>query len=265
MGASYSLVLCFCIYYHTMKYYLLLSMLCTLTYFIDGLEDGCVDIVEYTPLNYHPVMRDFCTFRCKKVCEKKSKELCQSVPVTSCEVEGYKDCQSVPIEEKVRDDISVSTVFVPQECIDGTPGIIKETKLIPQCKNETKKKCDSKYFYTDYTGRNYTLKDVNCKNVTWEHCDLKEVEIEEKVPTFDCFPGKEIAYEALVHQEKTIKTYKTHCKAKAVPVCTTRQEEQCLEVEWQHCQDQVVETCNSFRFMMPYQDQDHTVTCPLKP
>jgi len=223
-----------------------------------------VDIVEFTPLNYRTVPRDFCTFKCKKVCEKKSEKLCQSVPVTSCDVEGYKDCQSVPIKEKLRDDFTVSTVFVPQECKDGVPGIIKETKLMPQCKNETKKKCDSRYFFADYTKRNYTLKDANCKNVTWQHCELVETEIEEKVPTFDCYPSKELTYPALVHQEKTIETYKTHCQAKAVPVCNTRQEEQCIEVEWQDCQDTVVETCNTFLFKMPYQDQEHTVTCPLK-
>ena len=91
-----------------------------------------------------------------------------------------------------------------------------------------------------------------------------EVEIQEMVPTYVCEPGKEIVYDALVHQEDTIKTYKTHCQAKAVPVCTTRQEEQCMEVEWEDCQDQVVETCNTYTWRIPYQRQDHIVTCPLK-
>ena len=46
-----------------------------------GPGEGCVDITTWHPVNFTVMEKDFCTYKCTKVCEEKSKKVCVSVPV----------------------------------------------------------------------------------------------------------------------------------------------------------------------------------------
>ena len=230
----------------------------------DGHDDGCVDITEWSPVKFDTSEKDFCTYKCNKICEKKSEEVCKYVPLTTCDAEGYKDCHHNPITKPIRDDITETIAFIPQDCVPGTPGQIKETKLMPQCKNETKEKCDSRWIIDDVTGEKVWAGDINCKDVTWQTCDLVEIELIEDVPTFDCKPGKPIQYDALKQQEVDVTTYETTCIARAVPVCTTSTEKQCVLVEWEECKEYVETSCNKYTWKVPSQKEEHSLRCPLK-
>ena len=110
-----------------------------------GPGEGCVDITTWHPVNFTVMEKDFCTYKCTKVCEKKSKKVCVSVPLTTCEARGFKQCTNTLEETRLRDDKTVAVDFTPHLCSPASqPGVIVETKLRPDCKNVTKEKCDSR-------------------------------------------------------------------------------------------------------------------------
>ena len=116
------------------------------------------------------------------------------------------------------------------------------------------------------TGEKIWAGDVNCRNVTWQQCELRRMEVVEEVELFDCLeaPEQTITYDVLEEAVEAVASYRTECRAAAVPECRTRHETRCLAVEWEECEDRLQQDCSKFSWRLPSQEEEHTVRCPLR-
>merc|ERR1712105_107136 len=103
----------------------------------------------------------------------------------------------------------------------------------------------------------------NCRDVSWEDCTLEDRIVKEEVPTFSCKNGKTITYPTPVIMSEDITSYDRTCQPQGHPVCTTRNEVECTNVEWEECTEEAKETCIPVTFRIPYQKFHHILRCSI--
>merc|ERR1712147_559531 len=81
--------------------------------------------------------------------------------------------------------------------------------------------------------------------------------------TFSCKNGATISYPTPVIMSEDITSYERTCKPQGHPVCTTRNEVECTNVEWEECTEEAKETYIPVTFRIPYQTFLHTLRCSI--
>lgn len=226
-------------------------------------SNGCVSIHRWTNFTVEVKEKEFCVKQCSKVCQKKQQEVCLPVTTTTCVAKAWEECTSIPTTKTVRNDRTLNTNFPTKECQPGQPQFLTEIKKMAVCTNATKEMCDSKWVVNDVTLEKVWAGKANCRNVTWQNCELQDVPMVEEVPSFDCTDGE--VYKFIKHEEhqEEVTTYVTTCKPQVVPDCKSSVSEACMTVEWEECSDAVEVVCNKLNFNEPHQEEQHTLRCPI--
>ena len=231
----------------------------------DGHDEQCVDISRYLPLQYEESTPEICSYKVDTQCTKRSKEVCVSVPITECKINGYTDCKNVPTTKQVRDDKLQDEYFSEQLCsISREKKVITEVKQMPVCKTVSKQQCDSKWVVNEQ-GEKVWAGNENCKEVTWEDCTLEDKIVTQEVDVWDCTPAPTpIVYQSAVLANVDVTLTRRQCTAKATPVCSQTTEQRCKTVEWEDCYDSIIPHCNKFNVRVPYQEYDHRLRCAVE-
>jgi len=227
----------------------------------DGHDDKCVDISTYTEVTYNETVQPICCYQVVRNCQKKSKNVCITTPTTECHAEAYTVCNSVSTVAGVyHDDITVTESFVPKKCFQNEVHSFEEVKKKAVCEDITKSVCDSKWEINE-AGEKVWAGDENCRDVTWENCELKPYTVITEVPIYNCEDDTPITYVKPVIAEADVTTVKTTCEPRAVPVCVHTAKTACAVVEWEDCQETVDEKCMDMYIREPSQGFDHRLKC----
>ena len=231
----------------------------------DGHDKHCVDISSYSEIQYNITINNICTYRTHRTCQINRSSACVSVPVTTCDVVGLSDCKSTPFTGLYHDDIVVPHKFVGKDCYQSGEETLIEYHQTPVCKNITKQHCESKWVINNL-GEKVWDGNENCKDIVWEDCTLEQVPSPITVPTYTCVDMPVITYSVLEFNEVEVIGYTSKCATKAYPVCTTTNEQRCVDVEYEECFDTVEPVCFGGLYMkIPYQTYDHRLKCIVEP
>ena len=186
-----------------------------------------------------------------------------NVPKTSCTFNCGVDCTNVGSTHTVRCDRTEEKSFTPKKCVPNGYETISEVKKVPQCKNVTKEVCDSKWIIND-TGKKVFANNVNCKEKTWQDCELVDMVLTEKVPGKNCIDDEDVWYLTPVFNTMEVTSYKRSCSAVGGAVCQVTHTKECTEVTWSDCSDQVIPSCTPVSARIPYQEYNHLKRCAIK-
>ena len=259
------------IYKSNIMYILLVSFLVALSsgrsvhhHHGDGHDDNCVDISKYSEVQFNTSTVDLCSYKVTRDCSRQEREVCVSVPVTTCEVVGYPSCTNIPTNHILHDDATTTQTFTKQTCaVADEKQTITEVKQMPVCTNVTKEQCDSKWVING-AGEKVWAGNENCREVTWEDCHLVDREITQEIDVYICTPDTvAIEYEQPLYNEVDVTIYQQECEPRATPVCSQTSEVKCVTVEWEECQDSVHPKCFPAHFNIPYQTYDHRLRCTV--
>ena len=64
--------------------------------------------------------------------------------------------------------------------------------------------------------------------------------------------------------EEEVTSYERTCQPKGIPVCTKKNERECITIEWEECKDEIVETCKTLTLNNPYQTFHHILRCSIE-
>ena len=227
----------------------------------DGHDDHCVDISRYSDILYELTVKDLCTYRTSRVCNKKTSSACVPIPTQDCRVVGYADCSSDELRVTVHDDNVEPNFFTPKDCVEDGYQTLNEHHKKPVCKNVTREHCDSKWVL-NAAGEKVWAGNDNCETKTWEECTLEDIVDPIQVPKWKCSEGTAINYNVPVIKEISLPYYQTRCAAAAYAECTTTNKQECVEIEYEECTDIVEPFClGDMKFNVPYQTFDHRLKC----
>ena len=225
------------------------------------LQDGCVDISRFGPLDFDETLVEMCSYRTANRCVKREKRTCTEVPVHDCQIKSHVNCEHSPVTETIANDIAEIGEFAEQVCKPGPKEELSEIKNVPVCETVMKQQCDSRWDVNEM-GVKVWLGDYNCRNVSWEDCTLEEKVVTEEVQTWQCAPDPEpllYLFPILQHEEVTV--ISTECEPVSEAVCEVRMEARCEVVEWEECQQFILPSCRLMPFKIPHQKYEHLLRC----
>ena len=228
----------------------------------DHPEDECVDVSYYSQVEYNTTTEKICSYRVERSCQPKSQKVCVNLPSTECTMEAGYTCDTQKREETVRCDETQTNTFTPKKCVPNGFKTLIEIKQVPECKNVTKQVCDSKWEITA-EGQKVFASNENCRDKTWEQCELVDKVIEEHVPSLACDDDAVLTYlTPLVKEELTTLTGTT-CSATGGAVCGVSTANACTEVEWTECEEWVKRECEEVSVKIPFQEFEHLLRCKV--
>jgi len=224
---------------------------------VEGIEhpdDQCIDILCYEPIMWSVDTEEVCRFRKDKKCEEKCEPVCIEAPEIVCDPVGYSECKWDKKPVSVRNDTVVGEPFIEQQCVNKTK-TVWEKKLMPWCKPETKKVCEEKWIpHPPF------WEEVNCKEMTWENCNLHWKDVPITLDYCWCYPT-EIWYNKLEKKDSQCVEEETSCVPHAALHCETKYVPKCTEVCWKDCWETCKEDCTEMHFREPSQEVDHRRWC----
>ena len=233
-----------------------------------SVHDNCVDVSRYEELHFVP-SEDVCTSSIKATCIPRSQKVCVSVPKTSCTFSAGVDCTHVPTTQSYRCDRTEEKNFTPKKCVPNGFKTITEVKRVPHCHNVTKDVCDSKWII-DASGNKVFADNVNCKPKTWQKCELVDKVHTEKVQIKNCVDEKKpLFYLNPVFETMEVTSYRRSCAAVGGASCQVTYIQECTEVTWSDCTDEVDTTCKPLPYNskvqsgIPTQEYIHLKRCAL--
>ena len=134
---------------------------------------------------------------------------------------------------------------------------------MPECKQVTKQVSDSKW-EINAQGQKVFVSNENCKDKTWEQCDLVDKVIEEQVPAHTCRDEAVETYLNVLRKEEQTTNIKNTCSATGGAVCRVSSSTDCTEVEWTECEERIITDCDKVSVKIPYQEYDHLLRCKVK-
>jgi hypothetical protein len=224
-----------------------------------------VDISRYSELQYNVSQPQVCTFNVKKQCQQHKQQVCAEVPITTCTLQPAPQCAKSPIgEQVVRQDKVAQQQFTPKVCQQAGTKTINQQQQRPVCQQVTKPQhCESKWIINDL-GEKVWDGNENCQSITTEECTLETYNVPIQVPVYSCQDGQPLTYTAPVAASQEVTLFSTQCQAAANPACvTTGSKQECIEVTYEDCVDQIVPLCQASQqtFQIPYQTFDHRLKC----
>ena len=178
----------------------------------DHHEDECVDVSKYSQVEYNTTTEKICSYRVERACQPKSQRVCVTLPSTECTLEVGYTCDNKKWEETVRCDETQSHTFTPRKCVPDGSKTLKEIKQVPECRNVTKQVCDSKW-EINAEGQKVFASNENCRDKTWEQCELVDKVVEDEVPALTCLDEAEMTYMTLEVKEEHTTLSQSTCSA----------------------------------------------------
>ena len=224
-------------------------------------EDDCVDVSKYSQLEYKTTRDNICTYRVERTCWPRSERVCIILPSTQCTMEAGYTCDTQVREEMVRCDETQTNTFTPRKCVpDGSQTVLRETKQVPQCRNVTQQVCDSRWEINQY-GQKVFASNENCRDKTWEQCELVDKVVEDVVPALICLDEPAETYMTLMAKEELTTLTQSTCSATGGAVCVVSSVSDCTEVTWTECEEKVVTECQPVTVKIPFQEKEHRRRC----
>jgi hypothetical protein len=230
-----------------------------------GHDQNCVDISRYSELQYNNSRPQVCSYQVKKQCQQHMQKVCAAVPLQTCRLQPAPDCTQTPVgKQLIRSDKIQQQQFTPKVCQQAGTKTISQQQQRPVCKQVTKPQhCESKWIINDL-GEKVWDGNENCQSVTAEECTLETYSVPIQVPVYSCQDGQPLTYTAPVAATQEVTAFATNCQAAAKPVCTaTGTKQECIEVAYEDCVDQIVPQCQASQqtYQIPYQTFDHRLKC----
>ena len=225
-------------------------------------QDGCVDISRFGPLDFDENLVEMCTYKTVNKCVQREKKTCIEVPIHNCQIKSHVNCEHSPVTETIANDIIEIGEFAQQICKPGPTEELSEIKNVPVCEIVTKQQCDSKWD-VDEQGVKVWLGDYNCRNVSWEDCSLVEKVVTEEVATWQCAPNdtQPLLYLFPLQQQEEVTVISTKCEPVSEAVCEVKMEARCDTVQWEECQQFILPSCSQMPFKIPHQKYEHLLRC----
>ena len=189
--------------------------------------------------------------------------MCVPVPKEDCKIVKFLECDKKPLLSNQRCDKTERDYFVTHDCKQDGVEVLEEAKKMPVCTTVTKQQCDSKWVINNQ-GEKVWDGNENCKDVSSEDCTLEDRVITEEVPTYTCCTGETLPFSSNKIMEEEVTSYERTCQPKGIPVCTKKNERECITIEWEECKDEIVETCKTLTLNNPYQTFHHILRCSIE-
>ena len=225
-------------------------------------SNNCVEIINYGEVEYTASQVVACGYETRRQCRPRSKEVCEEVVVEQvCQLKGNIDCEERTLTVARQEARPARQVFTPQQCRRGEDVQLVETKQRVECHTVTRPQCDSRWEVDPATGEKVWVGNQNCRDVSWEECELVPTQVTQQVEQYDCQAGPSITYDGVEQNSVDYSTYYHLCEPIAAPVCSERTERQCVTVEWEDCQDELVPSCENIVVNKPSQEATHLLRC----
>ena len=225
--------------------------------------EDCVDVSRYGRVEYTNKTEQVCSYKVERTCIPKSEKVCVQVPKTTCTIKPRADCQNDPIKHDVQCDRTLEKNFLVKKCVPDGYKTLHETKKVPKCTNVTKNVCDSMW-EVDESGKKVFVDNVNCREKSWQSCELVDLVVTENVPIKKCVDDEAFKYQVPVFETMEVTSYRRSCVGAGATSCQVTHEEQCTEVQWSDCQDNIVPSCNTVTTKIPFQEYLHLKRCAIK-
>ena len=141
-------------------------------------------------MQYNTSITQHCTYILDRICYPRSEELCLDVPMTECKLEAGYTCQREEENNTLRCDTTVEKHLTVKDCVQDRFETLQKIQKTPECKNVTKVNCDSRWIINE-DGQKVFDKNQNCRDYTWEKCELVDENRCAKVPEKVCKKVKE--------------------------------------------------------------------------
>lgn len=148
-----------------------------------------------------------------------------------------------------------------KECKPVETQIMHEKK-IPDCKNVTKHHCVTKWEILP-SGEKVWSGNDDCKEVTWQDCDLKTIKVPFITTDIICTNTTKIPWMDCEETVKEQMTMNMTCVPKAAVKCVPITETLCTTVDWQEFYQEVESNCTTIQVAQPYQEVSHRKKCLL--
>ena len=222
-----------------------------------------MDVSKYSQVEYNTTTEKICSYRVERACQPKSQRVCVTLPSTECTLEAGYICDNKKWEETVRCDETQTNTFTPMKCAPNGFKTLTEIKQVPECRNVTKQVCDSKW-EINAEGQKVFASNENCRDKTWEQCELVDRVVEEQVPAISCVDEAVETYLTPIVKEEQTTVISNTCAATGGAVCKVSISSDCTEVEWTECEEWVERDCEDVAIKVPYQEYEHLLRCKVQ-
>lgn len=219
----------------------------------------CTDVSFWKPIEYNVSNINCCSSRVELRCEETSQQVCVPVEEMECKIIGWSDCEMYSCPVEVSRPKIINDDFTEMSC-KMIPHDIHHIKIIPECKNVTKKICTT-IWDRDANGNPVWKGEEDCKDVTWLECH--DTEVPAVIPSMksECASGKTTTYQTCTN-DTTIESHMCQrCTPKAASSCTVVKRDDCIQVRIKSCKPETVEDCSETPYNIPTQEFVHQDKC----
>ena len=204
-------------------------------------------------MQYNTSITQQCTYILDRICYPRSEELCLDVPMTECKLEAGYTCQREEENNTLRCDTTVEKHLTVKDCVQDRFETLQKIQKTPECKNVTKVNCDSRWIINE-NGQKVFDKNQNCRDYTWEKCELVDKLVDEtQVPVHTC-TDREVTYLVPEKVEEEVTSYSKECETMAGASCEVFTTTECTTVEWTDCEEVIRPHCETFTVSIPFQE-----------
>merc|ERR1719319_333397 len=173
--------------------------------------------------------------------------------MTECKLEAGYTCQNEAENNTLRCDTTVTKHLTVKDCVQDRFETLQKIQKTPECKNVTKVNCDSRWINNE-DGQKVFDKNQNCRDYTWEKCELVDKLVDEtQVPVHTC-TDRELTYLVPEQVEEEVTSYRKECDTMAGAVCDVFTTTECTTVEWTDCEEVIRPHCETFTVSIPFQE-----------
>jgi len=226
-----------------------------------GIHNGsfCVDLTHYGKPYEQKTDKICCSETLEKDCSEVEEQVCVEIPRMDCDIEGYRQCE-LTWENRTLDKIDYTPVNFTYQVCKPVEVNITHLKYRPECKNVTRHNCITKWVLDKDNGQPTFKPTKDCKEVTWEECDLVPYNATFPVPSYDCTPEYE-EFETCTTAKVSEMIDVVKCEPKAGFKCKFTPETRCIDVKWTKCVHKKVKDCEPTPTVELKQDEIHQQIC----
>jgi len=221
----------------------------------------CWDVSTYLPPDTREEPREKCITEFPKITIDKEEEVCVNHTSVNCTIVGYTECEMTPVKTPYNLTMMMKRNFTRKYCHMQN---VTDThwKKIPECKPVTKQQCITNWV-VDGNGNKIWTDNEDCKNVTWNECELKPKPVNFTTLHSNCTRMENETWWDCVKMPNETITYNMTCTPKAALNCTPVVKELCTKVKWMDSYQIAEESCEDKWVDVPYQTRKHRKQCIL--
>lgn len=221
----------------------------------------CWDVSTYGPVYYMHENREKCMTEFPKKTVPKKKKVCVEAHSVKCSIVPYLNCTMTAVETDYNVTMMVDHHAPNKTCVK-IDVVHWHKKKIPVCRPVTKKQCVTNW-EIDHGGNKVWSGNEDCKNVTWNECDLVLRDFPYNTTEYNCTDGTPIKWWDCEKMPKKTTTYNMTCKPFAALKCEPVKEHLCKDIEWEDSYQIAEEMCEPKMVHIPKQDRKHKKQCIL--